>query len=205
MPRGAVDKLPRGRHGLSREEVLASQRGRMLEACCRAVAEKGYARFTVADVLAGSGVSRETFYEHFGDKEECFLAAYELATDAVVAAMTMANPGDEAPPLERWDRMLKAYLELMASEDGYARVFLVDVYAADKRTLVQRRAVLDRFVALIAELLGARTQADRFACEALVAAVSSLVTVRVAAGDLDELPKLRRPIMDVTCRLLPAP
>ena len=205
MPRAAVDKLPRGRHGLSRKEVLASQRGRMLEACCQAVAEKGYARFTVADVLTGSGVSRETFYEHFRDKEACFLAAYELAADAVVEAMTMANPGDEASPLERWDRMLKAYLELMASEDGYARVFLVDVYAADRRTLVQRRAVMDRFVDLIAELLGARTQADRFACEALVAAVSSLVTVRVAAGDLDELPKLRRPILDVTRRLLPAP
>jgi AcrR family transcriptional regulator len=175
----------------------------MLEACCRAVAEKGYARFTVADVLADSGVSRETFYEHFGDKEECFQAAYELATDAVVAAMTMADPGGDAPPLQRWDRMLRAYLELMANEGAYARVFLVDVYAAGDRVLSQRRKALDRFVDLIAELMGARRQADRFACEALVAAVSSLVTVRVAVGDLDELPKLRRPIMDVARRLLP--
>jgi AcrR family transcriptional regulator len=183
--------------------VLASQSGRMLEACCRAVAEKGYARFTVADVLAGSGVSRETFYEHFSDKDDCFRAAYQLATDEVVAAMTTADPGDDAPPLERWDRMLTSYLELMAREDGYARVFLVDVYAAGEEILVQRRQVLDRFVDLIAALMGARRQADRFACEALVAAVSSLVTVRVAVGDLDELPKLRRPIMDVSRRLLP--
>jgi AcrR family transcriptional regulator len=203
MARAAIDKLPRGRHGLSREEVSASQRARILESCCRAIAEKGYARFTVADVLAGSGVSRETFYEQFADKEECFLAAYQLATDSVVETMSTADPGDEATPLERWDRMLKAYLELMAREDGYARVFLVDVYAADRRTLIRRRAVLDRFVDLIADLLGARSQADRFACESLVAAVSSLVTVRVAAGDLDELPKLRRPIMDVTRRLVP--
>jgi AcrR family transcriptional regulator len=183
--------------------VLASQRGRMLEACSRAVADKGYAHFTVADVLAGSGVSRETFYEHFRDKDDCFRAAYQLAADAVVGAMTMADPGDDAPPLERWDRMLRSYLELLASEGGYARIFMIDVYAAGDAALAQRRRVLDRFVDLIAELMGARRQADRFACEALVAAVSSLVTVRVAVGELDELPKLRRPIMDVARRLLP--
>ena len=203
MARATVEKLPRGRHGMSREEVSASQRARMLDACCRAVSKKGYARFTVADVLEGSGVSRETFYEQFADKEECFLAAYQLSTDSVIETMSAADPGDGAAPLERWDRMLTAYLDLMAREDGYARVFLVDVYAADKRTLRRRRAVMDRFVELIAELVGARSQADRFACEAVVAAVSSLVTVRVAAGDLDELPKLRRPIMDVTRRLVP--
>jgi AcrR family transcriptional regulator len=201
----AVEQLPRGRHGLSREEVAASQRRRMLEACFRVVAEKGYTRFTVADVIAAAGVSRETFYEHFRDKEDCFLAAYELSVEAVLAAMQAADPGegDEgADPLDRYDRMMQGYLEVMAQQGGYARVFLVDVYAAGERALRRRREVLDRFTEVVAELVGARTAADRFACEALVAAVSSLVTVRVAAGDLEELPRLRRPIMDVARRLL---
>lgn len=204
MARAAVEQLPRGRHGLSREEVAASQRGRMLEACFQVVAEKGYVRFTVADVLSAAGVSRETFYEHFRDKEDCFLAAYELSVDAVLAAMRATDPGEgeEADPLERYDRMMQGYLALMAREDGYAKVFLVDVYAAGERAVKRRREVLDRFTEVVAELIGARTAADRFACEALVAAVSSLVTVRVAAGDLDEIPKLRRPIMDVARRLL---
>jgi len=122
----------------------------------------------------------------------------------VLAAMRTTDPGEgeEADPLERYDRMMQGYLELMAREDGYARVFLVDVYAAGERAVKRRREVLDRFAEVVAELIGARTAADRFACEALVAAVSSLVTVRVAAGDLDEIPKLRRPIMDVARRLL---
>src|SRR3954453_12381494 len=206
MARAAVEQLPRGRHGLSREEVAASQRERMLEACFQVVAEKGYVRFTVADVLSAAGVSRETFYEHFRDKEDCFLAAYELSVEAVLAAMRATDPGEgaEADPLERYDRMMQGYLELMARDDGYARVFLVDVYAAGERAVKRRREVLDRFAEVVAELIGARTAADRFACEALVAAVSSLVTVRVAAGDLDEIPKLRRPIMDVARGLLAA-
>jgi AcrR family transcriptional regulator len=174
----------------------------MLEACFRVVAEKGYTRFTVADVLAAAGVSRETFYEHFRDKEDCFLAAYELSVEAVLAAMRHADPGGDGDPLDRYEEMMRGYLDLMAREDGYARVFLVDVYAAGERALVRRREVLDRFTEVVAELVGARSAADRFACEALVAAVSSMVTVRVAAGDLDEIPKLRRPIMDVARRLL---
>jgi AcrR family transcriptional regulator len=198
-----AEQLPRGRHGLSRDQVHASQRGRMLEACCRVVAEKGYAHVTVADILAGAGVSRETFYEQFRDKEECFLAAYELSTDAVAGAMAAADPGEDRPPLERFDRMMKAYLEVMSGEGAYARVFLVDVYAAGEAALLRRRETIDRFVDLIAGIVGARRKSDRFACETLVAAVSSLVTVRVAVGALDELPGLRRPILDVARRLLP--
>src|ERR1700721_2340996 len=67
-----VQQLPRGRHGLPREQVLASQRGRMLQAIAEAVADKGYARVTVADVISRAGVSRETFYEQFEDKEAAF-------------------------------------------------------------------------------------------------------------------------------------
>jgi AcrR family transcriptional regulator len=156
----------------------------------------------VADVIAAAGVSRETFYEHFSDKEDCFLAAYDLSVDAVLAAMSSADPGGEGDPLDRYDEMMRGYLGLMAQEGGYARVFLVDVYAAGPRALKRRRQVIDRFTDVVAELVGARNAADRFACEALVAAVSSLVTVRVAAGDLEEVPKLRRPIMDVARRLL---
>ena len=72
-----ITQLPRGPHRLAREEVLASQRGRMLAAIAEAVAEKGYAATTVADVVGRAGVSRKTFYEHFADKEECFLAAWD--------------------------------------------------------------------------------------------------------------------------------
>ena len=44
-----MQQLPRGRHGLAREEVIASQRGRMLAAMADAVAEKTFARTTVTD------------------------------------------------------------------------------------------------------------------------------------------------------------
>ena len=199
-----VTQLPRGRHRLTREEVLASQRGRMLEAMAHAVLEKGYVRATVADVLSRARVSRETFYEHFDDKEDCFLAAYELAVEALYERVAGAVATRSVRPLTRLRRSLGAYLDVLAEEGALARVFLVDVYAAGPRALTRRREVMDRFVEMIAALLEARTAEERFAVEALVGAISSLVTVRVAVGEYEQLPDLLDPILGLAPRFMPA-
>jgi AcrR family transcriptional regulator len=196
-----VRQLPRGRHRLTREEVFASQRGRMLEAMALAVGDKGYTGVAVADVVAGAGVSRETFYQHFADKEECFLAAYEMAVDIMRQAMADALAGRPSDPLARFDRALRAYLDLLSSEGAVARVFLVDVYAAGPRALERRREVQEDFVDVIAGIFAAKTAGDRFACEALVAAISSMVTVRVAAGEFDALPGLRLQLVELARRM----
>src|SRR4051794_11577836 len=133
-----AERLPRGRHGLSRDEVLASQRGRMLDAICQAVAEKGYAETAVADVLERAGVSRETFYEHFAGKEDCFLSAYELASLTLREAVADAVSDGDADPLDQFDRTMAAYLQTMSEQRAYARVFLVDVYAAGPAALSRR-------------------------------------------------------------------
>src|SRR6266576_1786673 len=88
--------LPRGRHHLTREQVRASQRGRMLLEMVEAVAAKGYASTSVADVIAGARASRETFYEHFENKQDCFLAAYDEAvlqlTQTMQGALLTSDP-----------------------------------------------------------------------------------------------------------------
>jgi AcrR family transcriptional regulator len=198
-----VTPLPRGRHRLTREEVLESQRGRMLHAMAHAVLEKGYVHTTVADVLGRARVSRETFYEHFHDKEDCFLAAYELSVETLLDTMAAAEPTRATTPHTRLRRVLSAYLDVMSQEEAMARVFLVEVYAAGPAALVRRREVMDRFVDTIADMLEVTSADDRFAVEALVAAVSSMVTVRVAVGALDELPGLLDPIMKVARGFLP--
>ena len=83
--------LPRGPHRLAREVVEASQRGRLLDAMARVVAEKGYGAASVADVIARAGVSRQTFYVHFRDKLDCFLAAYDTFAGAA------HSPNEDAP------------------------------------------------------------------------------------------------------------
>jgi len=82
--------LPKRAQGITRRTVRESQRWRLLEAITEAVARRGYAEASVADVIEIAGVSRKTFYEHFRDKEDCFLKAYEVLSDRLVVAMKSA-------------------------------------------------------------------------------------------------------------------
>ena len=136
--------LPRGPHHLAREEVLASQRGRMLDAIAQAVAEKGYGAATVADVIARAGVSRKTFYEQFRDKEDCFLAAYETGVEVLLATMREADPGGD-DLFARVQARVRAYLQTLEAEPGFARTFVIEVGAAGPRALQRRHEVLRRF------------------------------------------------------------
>lgn len=79
--RGAAlyKKLPHGPHGMERSAVARNQRVRMYGAMIESVARKGYAKTSVADVIALAGVSRRAFYEHFSNKEACFTATHNIA------------------------------------------------------------------------------------------------------------------------------
>ena len=203
--------LPRGPHGLSRAEVELSQRARLLQAATEAVAELGYVKTTVADILGRAGVSRATFYQLFRDKEDCFLAAYKNDADFVAAVMTVQleqlRADGDMDPLERLDSVLNVYLTALQTAPALARVFLVEVYAAGPVAIEQRRASLERFVDIVAEthrveagVLGTRAS-QRFAAQAFVGAVSSLVTNLVGVGQFDELPRLRGPLMQLAAQI----
>ena len=203
--------LPRGPHGLSREEVAESQRARLLQATTEAVAEQGYVKTTVADILTRAGVSRATFYQLFRDKEDCFQAAYqanaELVTGAMTAELRKIRASGERDPLARLDRVLGVYLTALRSAPALARVFLVEVYAAGPIAIEQRRASLEGFVDIVAEthrgetgVLGTKAS-QRFAAQSFVGAVSSLVTNAVGVGDMDELLRLRAPLMQLAAQI----
>ena len=213
MADDAPRPLPRGPHGLSRDDVTRSQRTRILAAITEAVAEKGYANTVVADVISRSGVSRATFYELFRSKDDCFRAAYEAHVELVIEFMTSGLEqlrASDASPLAKLDGVLAAYLEALGAAPALARVFLVEVYAAGPECIEQRRRSLDVFVDVVAAThdgrdgpLGTRPE-QRFAAEVLVAAVSSMVTAIVAAGELERLPVLHEQLMALAADILVA-
>ncbi len=193
--------LPRGRHNLPREHVRATQRERILAGMVQSLAEKGYARTTVADVIARAHTSRETFYEHFENKQACFLAAYEQAVREMTETMR-APLSDAQEPQARFETALGAYLDAMAAQPSLAHTFMIEVYGAGPEAWKRRSEVLDRFADVVYELVRdqpaiAALPDPRFAVRALVAAISSMVTGLVAAGDYEALPALRAPIMEL--------
>lgn len=220
VPDTPVQRLPRGRHGLSRDEVETSQRLRMLVAMADAMMEKGYVATSVADVIKRAGVSRETFYQQFTSKADCFAAAFDAAAEAVLGAIAADldvdldrvdldraelagfDDADAATRHHRFDRAFTAYLDALAANPAHARLFLVEVYAAGPQAIAWRSAVQGRIVDLLARLLGAGSEHGRFACEVLVAAVGAMVTEPLVSQDVAALRALRAPVVDLVRRAL---
>ncbi|MFL5885419.1 MAG: TetR/AcrR family transcriptional regulator [Thermoleophilaceae bacterium] len=196
----APRELPRGPHRLGRDVVEASQRERMLDAVVQAVADKGYASTTVADVVSRAGVSRKTFYEHFGDKEECFLAAYDEGVEILMSEIRAAGEGAAT-----WHDMMRsrvgAYLSRLVEEPAFARAYLIEVFAAGEAALERRRAVHARFVKFGRELNErARSEFPEMPDvpdEVIVAgfgAINELLSTYVGQGRTSELLELQEPI-----------
>jgi AcrR family transcriptional regulator len=160
-----------------------TQRERMLDAVVVAVAEKGYADMTVADVVAGAGVSRRTFYEQFDDKLDCFLAAYEWHTDALLREVEAAVAA--TPPRERLRAGLTAYLEGLAAHPRFARVLIVDILGAGPKALEVRERMRARWANSYRGVSG-----DEDVLRALVGGIAELVQARLIAGEARSLPEL---------------
>lgn len=192
-------RLPPGRHGLSRDQVASAQRGRMLAAMTDASAELGYAKVTVADVLKRAGVSRETFYEQFANKEDCFLAAYLEVVSVLeqkLRAAAVGPPGAGNGPLDRVDRLIDGYLETL-SDSALAWVFLIEINAVGPR-VVRRRAEAQAYaIGELATTIGAESDRQFLACELLFTATVGIATQRVGAGRADELRELGPPLKEL--------
>src|SRR3954447_12090922 len=75
-------------YAISAETVAADQRRRMLEALPHAVAENGFEGTTVEHIVKLGGVRRNSFYEQFANKRDCFAAAYEIAQERLLGVLT---------------------------------------------------------------------------------------------------------------------
>jgi len=121
--------LRSGHHGLPRDLVATTQRERIIDAFVQVVAERGYQRTTVVGVCKQAGVSSKTFYVHFADKEDCFLAAFDQGLEALMGGVREAC----RPELAWVDRMragLSRLLSDLARAPAFARMAVVEVNAA---------------------------------------------------------------------------
>lgn len=173
---GEPRALPRGPHRLPREQVVASQRNRLLAATTAIVAEHGYSAATIAEISSRAGVSPKTFYEHFADKLDCFLAGYEVLVTTLVARMGASVTSDSSWP-QFIASSLDAYLATLEDEPTAARAFVVEIEAAGPRARARRRAAYQQF----ADLLKGRHQAMR-ARDCALAALPDRVYLAIAHG-----------------------
>ncbi len=144
-----VVSLPRGPHGLTRAEVARSQRSRLLCSFTELLAERGYAGVRVGELVERARVSRATFYEHFADKQECLLAAYDHFAAAVADAITL-DIGEHVSWRTFVETTLAGYLGALQRDLVAARAFLIEMDAAGFRARGRRRESMHAFATLLA-------------------------------------------------------
>jgi AcrR family transcriptional regulator len=193
-------RLPAGRHGLPREFVVQNQRERIVTALVDTVAEHGYNATTVTHITKAASVSRRTFYEHFADKEACFLAAYEMVADHLRASMQAA-----AESFEDWPQKVRAALATMlrflAEEPELARVCMIEPVAAGGEIATRQRASMQGLVEILKagrpERPGERPLPEATE-ETLVGGIVSLIVREISAGRGAELEKLLPDLVELT-------
>lgn len=172
--------------------MVSNQRERILDAVLQAASQSGYAAMRIEDVIAIAGVSRRTFYDHFANKEEAFLAAYELVLEQLLSGVTAAFASGESWT-SRVRRGLAAFLNLLASEPVLAQVCVVEALAAGPRALARRTEAMEAFQALLQPPKGdalATSTAPPVAVEAIVGGIYEVIYSRVTTQRTEELPSL---------------
>jgi len=183
------DRLPPGRHGLSRTFVAENQRQRLLNGVVDAVAEHGYSATTISRITAAAKISRRTFYEYFEGKEDCFGAAYEMIEAHVLDSM-LAAPGAAEPWPDRVRARLAALLDVLVRDMAVSRCFLVEPLAAGGEVAARYHEAMQ----LLAGTLGPEPPPSELNMEvrdqALIGGVATLIVRRLNAGGIARLPEL---------------
>jgi AcrR family transcriptional regulator len=158
-----------------------TRRDAIVEAMVRVAGSKGYLATSVADVLAEAGASRTTFYKHFDNKQECFLAAYDLAIERILGAAETACEGGDSWR-DRARSGLRAVVELLSTDQPLAQTAIVEASAAGAEARQRHSVAIGR----LAELL--ESGRPRRGRELELPPNTALMTVGSVAGlILDEL------------------
>jgi AcrR family transcriptional regulator len=189
---------------MPRVQVAEIQRGRLLGATVDVVEEVGYARMTVAQVIARAKVSRKTFYDLFEDREDCFLAVFDETVERVgaLAAEAYAAQGGWREGVRAG---LLAILGFMDEHPALARICIVEALGAGPRVLESRAKVIDRLKRVVAE--GERAGQNRprprrgqpadIAVEGVVGAAFTVVHSRLLERNHAPLVNLLGPLMSM--------
>lgn len=190
-----AQQLPKGRHGLSRAFIASNQRERLLDAIANVVAQKGYAGTRVADVTDYAGVSRKTFYELFTDKEECFLAAFDVITKLLMDRMAQAltDLSDSNWRL-RVRALLGEFLRFLAAEPAFARMCIVEVLGSGSEGLARRDAAIEAFFPVVDHIPRSQPGSEQWLAPLtpvfVTGGILEVIYAAIRRGDIATLPEL---------------
>jgi AcrR family transcriptional regulator len=195
-----MDRLPRGRHGLSPDFVARNQRERLIAGLTEALYEVGYQKTTVSLIGKRAAVSKSDFYKHFESKDDCFIAAYD---EAVARIRNRVTEACDATAAESWplrvSAAIDALLRQLAAEPALASIVLVEGLRAGRGVYDRYQVAIESFVAILrqgAPASPSEAEVPEATGEAVVGGVASMLGRRVLAGEAEQIGQLFPEILE---------
>jgi len=192
-------KFPAGVRKLPSDLVRAIQRERLIVAMLNAAADLGYLETNVQDVIDRAGVSRPTFYEHFSNKEDCFLAAFDTSATRLQKKIDAASRKGGEVWRDRVRYGLEALLRFVEREPDTARTLVVEARAASAPAVRRRVELLDEFAHCLhsqaEKLLPAEESHTDVTASGIVGGVESILYSRLCKQELSQLELLLPSLM----------
>src|ERR1700677_4621882 len=125
-------RLPHGPHRMDRSQVVLHQRTRIHGALIEAVAEDGYDATSIKQVVGLAGVSRRAFYEQFANKEECFLATFDLIVRRDIKEIKHVYLASRGPLEQRARAVFQRFAQSTADERNATALVVVEAQRSSR-------------------------------------------------------------------------
>jgi AcrR family transcriptional regulator len=202
-PTYAHERLAPGPSGLTREQVASHQRARIYLTMIELVALRGYGALRVRELVRRARVAPHTFYEHFGDAEECFLSTFDIVAGRAAKQVRAA----QHEVLDWRERLRVAFLAFaaeIAQRPEAAQLALVEAFAAGPAALERMRraeATFEEMVHASFDSAPERIAVPPLIVTGVVAGVARVARARLMAGRAEELPELADELLAWTLSL----
>jgi AcrR family transcriptional regulator len=197
--------------GTPAEEVSRNQRERLFGAMVAGVAERGFSETRIADLVEVAGLSRNSFYALFPDKESCFIAALEAMVStgfAYASAATAPSPGGRGTWRDQVTAVVAAFAQMVVAQPAAARMLLLGVHAAGPAALSHLDTAFEGFEALGDERRREHPELVGLPDEVITAvtgAVQEIARTRLREHREDQMPRLVPALADLIASYPPPP
>jgi AcrR family transcriptional regulator len=175
--------LPDGESPLDRK---TQTKIRLLAAMVEVGARCGYAEASVERVIEAAGIARSTFYEHFADRDECFLAALDYLASRLLGEVEAAT--EDLAAEATVGTVVGEIANFAAAEPAAARLLFFESLAAGRRSLELRGELMAKIAGVIeaawAKEVGGERRLD-LPARMLVGGVFRLLGMRLRHSDAE--------------------
>ncbi len=176
-------------------------RARLLQAMANVAAAHGLGATSIAAVVAEAGVSKRTFYEHFADKDACFLELYRAASGSALRTLRGAVQ-TERPWQDQVEHALGAYFAHLASGPQLIRMLFVEIHHLGEAGAQVRREVMQHLADFMLDTINAEHEVlTPTMAVAAVGGIQELVLQAIERGEAAQLDRLT-PSASTVVRLL---